>query len=310
MRISRFAVALVVCVSLQAWNAAGHRTIAYIAYSRLSPQTRARLDTLLQSHPDYPRWVRDIPPAERPLAAFLHASVWADEIRLDPAYHNEPREAPPSTQAPDQFRHQNWHYVDEPLAGGFAEVHIDDSLNPSWHDAPNVVTQIRAMEAILSNRSNSAAARAWALAWLLHLVGDIHQPLHCASRYTPGPDGRMENDAGGNRIRLAASDHNLHAFWDDLLGFDDSLASVKQMGEGLAAATPPAKGRSNERDWQAEGARLDQAIVYPGLAYAKSRSTGLEVSPEYRRVALAVAGQRVAVAGDRLAAVLNRTLNR
>jgi hypothetical protein len=310
VRISRLFIALFVCASLEAWNAAGHRTIAYIAYSQLSPQVRVRADTLLRSHPDYPRWVRDVPPAERPLTAFLHASTWADEIRSDPSYHNEPREAPPSTEAPDHFRHQNWHYVDEPIAGDFAHVHIDDSLNPSWREAPNVVTQIRAMETILSNRSKPADARAWALAWLIHLAGDIHQPLHCASRYRPGPDGRMENDAGGNQVLLAAADHNLHAFWDDLLGFEDSPAAVKQLAEGLTAATPPVKGKSRERDWQAEGAKLDATVVYPGLAYARMRASGLEVTPEYRRVALAVAGQRVAVAGYRLAAVLNRTLNR
>ncbi len=311
MKLARPIALLAACATLEAWNAAGHRTIAYIAYSRLNPPVRARLDALLESHPDYPRWVQDIAPADRPLAAFLHASVWADEIRSDPAYLNEPRDAAPPAEYPDRYRHQNWHYVDEPLAGAFADVRIDDSLNPDWRAAPNVLTQIRAMESIVATRSNSPAARAWALAWLVHLVGDIHQPLHCASRYSaPDASGKSENDAGGNRIRLAGHDHNLHALWDDLLGFDDSLGAVKQLGEGLLAASAPSKGRTNENDWQAEGAQLDAALVYPGLAYAKTQGAELDVTPEYRRVATVVAGQRVTLAGYRLARVLNRLLSR
>jgi hypothetical protein len=119
VRTLRLVSLLILCSTLHAWNAAGHRTIAYIAYRNLNDRTRQRIDLLLLSHPDYSRWIEDIPENERPLAAFLHASVWADEIKGDSRYQNEPRGAAPSEQTtyPDTFRHQNWHYIDQPLAG-------------------------------------------------------------------------------------------------------------------------------------------------------------------------------------------------
>src|SRR5579872_391303 len=76
-----------------AWNATGHRIIAAIAYHRLTPKTRARVDKLIRAHPGYESWVRDAPsdPAGRAEAAFGAAAVWADQIKGDPRFWDDTR---------------------------------------------------------------------------------------------------------------------------------------------------------------------------------------------------------------------------
>src|SRR5882757_2823224 len=77
-----------------AWNATGHRLIAAIAYDRLKPKTRARVDALIRQHPDYEKiFLRDAPtePAARARAAFIAASVWPDQIKGDPRFYDESR---------------------------------------------------------------------------------------------------------------------------------------------------------------------------------------------------------------------------
>ena len=69
-----------------AWNSTGHKAIALIAYERLTPVTKQRVDQLLARHPDYPKWIAGITTADRGRAAFLAASVWPDTIRSDPRF--------------------------------------------------------------------------------------------------------------------------------------------------------------------------------------------------------------------------------
>ena len=67
-----------------------------------------------------------------------------------------------------------------------------------------------------ANVNAADTTKAVALAWLLHLVGDIHQPLHCSSRVTPD-EALPRGDAGGNTFRLD-DNRNLHGYWDRILG--------------------------------------------------------------------------------------------
>src|SRR5215831_19307801 len=76
-----------------AWNATGHKAISLLAYQLLTPAVRQRIDGLLAKHPDYPKWVEGVPADQRGRAAFLAASVWPDNIRNDPRFHNDDRPA-------------------------------------------------------------------------------------------------------------------------------------------------------------------------------------------------------------------------
>src|SRR5271156_1332522 len=83
------ATLLTIAPPASAWNATGHRLVAAIAYDRLTPKTRARVDALIRQHPDYEKlFLRDAPaePAARARAAFIAAAVWPDNIKGDPRF--------------------------------------------------------------------------------------------------------------------------------------------------------------------------------------------------------------------------------
>src|SRR5947199_7543022 len=70
-----------------AWNGTGHKAIALIAYERLTPTAKQRVDQILAKHPDYPKWIAFVSAADRGRAAFLSAATWPDAIRSDPRFH-------------------------------------------------------------------------------------------------------------------------------------------------------------------------------------------------------------------------------
>ena len=147
-----------------AWNAAGHRLSAAIAWQQLSPPSRDFIATALSRHPDYARWVEKARSSE-PADIFAEASTWPDDIRHDPRFYNEGRE--PATPAlpglSDTARHKNWHYVDLDAAGRVREGELDQQIE-------------RLSQLLRSTRKNEQITAA--LPWLMHLVADIHQPLH------------------------------------------------------------------------------------------------------------------------------------
>jgi len=126
-----------------------------------------------------------------------------------------------------------------------------------------------------------ASERREAVAWVVHLVGDVHQPLHVA----------YAHDKGGNRhpVRLDGREWSLHQLWDGPVA-----------RRAIAAGLPPATGGGTPLDWADESFQLARTRVYvPPEA---------EVDGAALDAAAAVAGQRLAVAGERLATVLNAGL--
>ncbi|MGH9614409.1 MAG: S1/P1 nuclease, partial [Bryobacteraceae bacterium] len=231
--------------SLFAWNATGHMTVAYIAYESLDARTRKQVDALLKAHPDYSRWVAGIPqePAFdelRGVTAFLHAATWPDQLRDDPRFQNGPAVGTNPTSGgnslgiPDTYRHQNWHYIDRPLIGPFDDLKVD-STNTEFRKPPTVLSQIQIAREAIGNSELSTTYRAYYLSWLMHLVGDIHQPLHAVARVIPDEHGKLHGDKGGNAVRLAGLGdiHDLHWYWDSLLGDDTSLAGITLRADAL-----------------------------------------------------------------------------
>src|SRR5271154_3845844 len=108
MRLAQFLTAWTAVLYLAspaaAWNATGHRIIAAIAYDRLTPETRARVDALIKAHPDYVTLLTSGAPEEpvaRARAAFLTAAVWPDTIKGDPRFYDEThKDAKPTALLP------------------------------------------------------------------------------------------------------------------------------------------------------------------------------------------------------------------
>ncbi len=306
--LRRFPAVLLLAVALlltagrpaRAWNETGHMTVAFIAYQRMQPATRARVDALLKVHPDYPSWVAGLPDDARlrAVTAFLKASVWSDMIKGDPRFIDRAPEAEPMAEVPgfpDPLRHRDWHYIDVFFS-------TDGTPLPPGEDG-GARTVVKAMLAELAASTASDARRSYDLPWLIHVIGDLHQPLHTSARVDAAhPTG----DAGGNGFRLADSTtRNLHSLWDGALGRGHDRAMIVELGLGIMAEFPAsATPDLNVDDWIDEGVALARTSVYT-LGSGDPQPT---VPREYRDNANLIARNRVALAGYRLAASLDRAL--
>lgn len=287
-----------------AWNATGHRTIAAIAYARLTPATRARVDELIKRHPDYAAVLtRNAPldPEGRARSAFLAAAEWPDTIRGDSRFYDnlrpDARPTPPLPGFPDMARHTNWHYYDIP--------YTPDGLHADKQSPPNALTELRRIIHELGQPGENPMQLAYDLPWLEHIEGDVHQPLHCVSRFLRS---QPKGDAGGNGV-LVSSGGNLHALWDGAAGSDTSDAFIAALAGEVTSAHPSARhAEVNPKKWIQEGFRIAKHQVYTFGWETGSREHPIQLPPGYLENAARVARERVAVAGYRLAAVLNDNL--
>ena len=308
--------ALPLAASAGAWNAKGHMTVAAAAWKDLTPETRAKVSALLRLNPDYANWVDGVPAADVDVVAFLRAATWPDQIRS--TYTEDgttPKGLPSEVQNigyADCLKHRYWHFDDIPFSTDGTPLE-----NPN---EPNAVTQIRAMSAALANPATSDDVKSYDVAWLLHLVGDIHQPLHATARFTKQS---KHGDSGGNAVTLcpargrpcSARFNNMHSFWDAALGTSDSptgalrLACLKPAtatSHCLPQAPADALAVDDPGTWAQESFELARTMVYrrpvgPGKGpyYATER---------YRVIVGSTAEKQVALAGARLAKLLNQAL--
>jgi len=210
---------------------------------------------ILQQHPRYEQdFLEQIPPSidrnnEDKLFEWLlgQAAFWPDITRGLPESERE------------KFNRGNWHYIDGAWLRGQADVQgntyigvapLDDVSGPRAQnirnetDAKNVMTALDFNSALLADSRTPAAQRAVALCWVLHLIGDIHQPLHVGSLYTRN---RFTNgDRGGNGI--ATQQGNLHARWDRALSATSVSSNLDTLLE-QHGATLQRMDQQNDLDW-------------------------------------------------------------
>ncbi|HET6176138.1 MAG TPA: S1/P1 nuclease [Candidatus Sulfotelmatobacter sp.] len=304
--------------SLVAWGPIGHMTVAYVAYQKLAPSSKARVRDLLKLNPDYANWEKQIPAGtsadEHDRMIFMIAAVWADDIKGESRYSddgtnggNTPNGATSSQNLgyTDPLRHKYWHFVDTPFSP-------DQTPLPPV-PVPNAQTQIVAFRAVLAS-TQPDDLKSYDLVWLLHLIGDVHQPLHAVNRFTKtAPTG----DAGGNKVNLfgnAAS--NLHSYWDDLPGSECKFCSDKVqcanraivLGRTLRPETSKAAGNTDTSVWVRESFTDAQTKVYRDPIGAGDQPYTIVPGSPYDKEAYKLALKRVAVAGARLAQVLNEEL--
>jgi S1/P1 Nuclease len=283
-----------------AWDDFGHMTIAAVAWQDLSPAARVRASALLRLNPDYGGWVGAAAPDRRDVVAFLKAATWADAIKHEAGFEDDAPSAAPAANLnvgyADHREHRSWHYVNTPFSP-------DGTPLPDV-PTPNAATRVADFRRALADPHAPAGIRSYDLVWLLHLVADLHQPLHAVSRYTRElPEG----DLGGNRIRLCAPPcrQELHAFWDGAVGHGGVMQALA-LAHRLAP--PPRRAAADPRiaDWLAESVGIARHQVYeppvgPGAGpYFLTR--------EYREQARRIARARAALAGRRLAVLLEGAL--
>lgn len=294
--------ALLWAAPAHAWDALGHRVVARIAWDHMTPAARENAVRLLRGAPAW-SGIAELRPAgvseaERDREWFVRAAVWADQLRA-----REREAGRPATS--------EWHYVNH-----FWEQRPDGRVvdRPDLPRAGLLLEQLTRIGATLGDATRPDTGRALDLAWALHLVGDVHQPMHNNARITArDPEG----DRGGNAFELAGvyPFNNLHAYWDGLVGpafpWRAGDRSEADYVEGIAAELarrhpwPRMQGRIHPGDfeaWSLEGKRVAQTVAYRGVM------RGQPAPPRYRAVAWRAAEVRVVLAGYRLADLLNRTL--
>ncbi len=295
----------------QGWNSVGHMTVAYVAYQQLTPAQKARAAALLALNPFYTKWLGYIPagtsPEDQQMYVFMMAATWPDEIKANGSGYKNDGDTPPKTAEAsanigysDKVMHKYWHFVDLPFS-------TDGTTPLPALPTPNAQTQISALRRALAS-DEPDALKSYDLVWLLHLTGDVHQPLHCATRVTATA---KRGDAGGNSVKIDVAPNDLHGYWDNLLGLGDTenFATAVKAGQLLSPADATAAGDLNEADWVNESFTLAKSSVYidppigAGLGPFQMGS-----NPNYAADSLKIAQERVALAGARLAAVLNTEL--
>jgi hypothetical protein len=309
--LSRAVLLCALVVSAQtgafAWHDTGHMLVAQVAYLRLTPAAKAKVDTLFA------------PPqgGRRPLV-FLCAgyytaetcekiydpvtiAVWMDDFRGDSL--NDP--------------YGVWHYVDYPFFDGVPENPLVGPESENALARINWATNSLREELAHEKREDAGRAKREAelTGFLYHLVGDVHQPLHATARVTAA---HPEGDQGGNLFKIQMPQEtritNLHAFWDaagGAFGFQSPKRPLDQAGkarilalaEELMKENPadsiPESKNLDPHDWVMESYNLARAVTY------KNITEGSAPTPAYTEEAQKLSRKRLALAGYRLAGVLN-----
>jgi hypothetical protein len=268
------AVALLLWVATQqswAWGREGHRLTALVAEQYLTPETKARIVELLRADSSGNETLADIAP-------------WADSYRMD---HPETGK---------------WHFVDiSKDAKAFdrsrdCPVSEKDPRSP-WRDC--VTDRITYFEGRLGDTSLSAEERAVALKFVVHLIGDIHQPFHA-----------LGDDRGGNNIqvtflgsgRCGAYQCNLHGVWDDSIIEEQGLSEKKYTDRLLQEI------KDNHWERLDGGEPTTWANISHHYALEALAPNGAIITHEYVAEESKVVDAQLATGGLRLARVLNRIL--
>jgi len=298
--------AVLACRQALAWNSVGHMTVAYAAYQQLTPTEKARVAALLELNPYYKEWLGYIKAgtsdADRDMYVFLMAATWPDEIKAMGS-HYVGNDTPPraevttlNTGYTDLRAHKYWHFVNTPFSA-------DGTALPAV-SSPTATQKIALFRAALASKEPDPI-KSYDLVWLLHLVGDVHQPLHCTTRVSAA---KPHGDEGGNMVAVNGPSKELHAFWDGAVGEGDTRNFMMAVTVGGTLPKPDASLISDDNidDWAAESFALARSSVYvdpvgPGPG-------PYTMTADYTANAQRIAKQRIALAGARLANLLKTAL--
>jgi hypothetical protein len=250
------------------FNAEGHHVIALVMQKDLAANSPATLAKVNQM----------LGAVDRDL---LEAATFPDDIR-----NKQPQTKP-------------FHFIDIPFEN-------DGPVNPDLPEAPHVLSKMKEFSESLQANKGNAQSKADALSWLIHLFGDVHQPLHCIDHMSPlHPEG----DRGGNLFKIKSAKRNLHSLWDSSVNVTQSL-DEDEIADEIIQAHPrsslqQALSVTDPEKWARASFKLAKTHVYtldedpenppqPSMAYKKNME-------KIGQKQAALAGYRLA---ERLQAIL------
>ena len=288
------------------WHDEGHKLTGYIAWQRMTPQAREAVVRILRAAPEdsqiatfYPVYGIESEDV-RKMEFFVIIPTWADMVRE--------RSFPVRYR---KYHHSNWHYDDT----FWSEVNGRIELANVPEEGGQALSQLAAADKTMRDAKASDADKAIAIAWFLHLAGDLHQPLHNSARVTAT---EPKGDQGGNLFFLqpetpkGVSRLNLHSFWDGIPARAVPLKNgqcvedyVASLGDRMIKKHPYTEFSNglklgNYEAWHLEGLALAQTAVFtPDLKRNEMPSR------KYQKNAFALAERQIALAGYRIADTLN-----
>ena len=319
-----------------AWGHTGHEAVAYVAWQQMNKTARSQALALITTIPQltsptgtkvdgFNQWRAELPQGlstdDQNLFLFMRAATWADSIKHVGFKDSDVPPQGVTVDHPigfnDKASHGYWHFIDT----GFTSDHSTVPGTP----IPNAAVQIVELRKDLATDTN-VKLKAYELAWLEHLLGDIHQPLHGVARFVGG-----KSDLGGNSVKITlpmelekkfvasrpegapgSAPSELHAFWDDLPGVTSNpalaLRPAADFAKSLSAAPANAITDANPNNWSAKSfdtAKSDGYVSPIGAGNAASNGMGFAMTDAYYNQALSDAKSQIALAGARLAKMLN-----
>lgn len=296
---------IVSSIGTYAWDDVGHKITGYIAWQRLSPKARENVIRILRSAPEdshlsaYYQLYGARREADKQLDYFMLVPTWADIVR-DQSFPNRHK----------NYHRGEWHYT----SVFWRQVNGKPELIADKKPDGLAIEKLAEFERVLRDAAVPNSEKAIAMAWFLHIGGDIHQPLHTSSRVT---EREPNGDLGGNTFLVAPEDSrgdarlNIHWFWDSIVPrnvpFDFGLCEgdyVRHVANSMMLRYPfdPIRGGlelSNYGVWKDESLYLAQNEVF------RSDLVRFQApSDDYRRNAMRVAERRLVQAGYRMGETL------
>jgi nuclease S1 len=269
--IAGFLLLVFTAVQLFAWGPKGHDIVGDIAKNHLTASARHNIQQLLGSDD---------------LASIAN---WADEVR------------------PKRAESYGWHFVDIPKdSSGFSEsrdCYQPDDKHPHTKDDRHncVVDRINMFRQIVADKNAPQQDRVEALKFLVHFVGDVHQPMHAVAEARGGNDVHVVEFGSTQCGKYVC---NLHSVWDSGLlehtgrSEQDYVAYLEQL---ISSKNLQSKAGGTPEDWANESLSLaKQAWVSEGGA----------VDENYYKAHIGTVDERLALAGLRLAKILNQIFDK
>lgn len=292
--------------STYAWDEVGHKITAYIAWQQMSPAARVAVIKLLTSVPEdsqlatfyasYGSRTEDT----RKREFFMLAATWPDIIR-DRNFDTRFK----------KYAHSNWHYTDTAWTIKDGKVQQVNLPGEGGLALDKIIEFIK-----LESSNAKDSDKGIAIAWLEHLIGDIHQPLHASARIT---EQEPKGDQGGNLFLLTPEgtprdkQENIHWFWDSIVVRADpndkdecDADYIDPIARDIMKKYPFGKMESrlalgDPEQWKRESFEIASTKVYtPDLKRFE------QPSADYRKAAMKIAAERLALAGYRMGAIFNQ----
>jgi len=273
-----------------AWGDDGHKTVALIAQHYLTPAAKKIINAMLAADTD-----------NLTKHDFASEATWADKYR-------------DSNNRKDHYTQtQQWHFVDMEIENAdMASACFGRLPLPAGTVASNgpqqacVLDKAKQFSDELAAPGTDAEERLFALKFLLHFVGDMHQPLHSSDNH----------DRGGNSVKVSAdgikhqSKDELHGYWDtqfvDAIAGKSPTALAKQLLMQIAPEQATLWAAGSFDEWAMEAFMLSKSDAYGTPPLSKDMPQHLDAA--YVAQAEKDVAQQLSKAGVRLAAVLNKAL--